>query len=648
MSSAVRPTNIARVTMLMRTNLLMDSLRNNSVDMLKVQNQLTTGLKLARPSDSPGEATTIMHLDDMLERQQQYLKNIDHALNYFATTDTALNTAVELTEEAYNLALGSIGAATDADGRKANAVLITSIIEALVTQANASYDGSYVFAGLNSTEAPFEEFGTGVMFHGNLDEMQTRVSAENLSDFSVTGNDVFGSLSSQVIGIADLDPNITAETLLADLNGATGQGIRRGSITINNDGDSATIDLSNCVTVGDVISKINADGPTGVTAAIDPADEKRLLVSGDASLKILEVGTGNTADDLGIFDDVGAGGTISGQDVDARLSLGTPVTALAGGAGIDTISGLTITNSAMTEVGTINLSSANTLGDILNAINGAGIGVRAEINSQATGINVLNQLSGSRMTISENGGDTAADLGIRSLAGTTSLADLNGGGGVHFQQDADDIAITDGADTSYGINLDGALTVQDVIDKINLVAGATVTATLASVGNGIVLTDTSGGPGDLKVTAGNDTSGYFTAQELGLENPDNPSTGAVLTGADVNPIMPDGLFSHLLALRDALNANDNNAISDAAAALENDRQTLSNIRGAVGSQARALEGRQTHLEDTVIATETLRSDIRDVDFAEAITRYQNLYTALQANLMTGSQLTNTSLLDFLG
>ena len=35
------------------------------------------------------------------------------------------------------------------------------------------------------------------------------------------------------------------------------------------------------------------------------------------------------------------------------------------------------------------------------------------------------------------------------------------------------------------------------------------------------------------------------------------------------------------------------------------------------------------------------------DFAEAITRYQNLYTALQANLMTGSQLTNVSLLDFL-
>ena len=74
MPSAVRPSNVPRVTMLMQTNLLMNNIRTNSVDLLKVQNQLTTGLKLARPSDSPAEASTIMHLDGMLENQQQYLK----------------------------------------------------------------------------------------------------------------------------------------------------------------------------------------------------------------------------------------------------------------------------------------------------------------------------------------------------------------------------------------------------------------------------------------------------------------------------------------------------------------------------------------------------------------------------------------------
>jgi len=169
---------------------------------------------------------------------------------------------------------------------------------------------------------------------------------------------------------------------------------------------------------------------------------------------------------------------------------------------------------------------------------------------------------------------------------------------------------------------------------------------LASTGNGIELTDTSGGVGNLTVIDHPDNkSGYFTATELGLAQSVAINT---LTGTDVNPIKPDGVFSNLIALRDALYSNDDNAITTAAAALENDRALLSNVRGSVGSKMHALEERQLRMEDNILALETLRSDIRDIDFTEAITRYQNLYTALQANLMTGSQLTSMTLLDYLG
>ena len=52
--------------MLMRSSMLMDSIRSNSVDMLKVQNQLTTGLKIGRPSDSPALASSVMNLDSVM------------------------------------------------------------------------------------------------------------------------------------------------------------------------------------------------------------------------------------------------------------------------------------------------------------------------------------------------------------------------------------------------------------------------------------------------------------------------------------------------------------------------------------------------------------------------------------------------------
>ncbi|MBN1846163.1 MAG: flagellar hook-associated protein FlgL [Sedimentisphaerales bacterium] len=646
MSSAVRPTNTARVSLLMRTDLLMNSIRSNTVDLLTVQNQLSSGLRLGRPSDSPAEATTIMHLDSTIERYGQYLNNLDFADGSLSTTDSALDQAVSLVQEAYTLALESVGMGTDDAGRAANAQMVDQIIEQLISIGNTSYRGAYVFAGQNATVSPFVARNGGVLYTGSLSQMLARVADDNQVNFSMDANETFGTLSSQVVGTADLDPDITLNTLLGDLNGAQNLGVRRGSISISDGTDTTVVDLSSCVTVADVIDKINAEAPGGITASIGADGSSLQLTVAAGNITVREIGTGTTARDLGIYEPTGAGLTLNGQDVDARLTLATPVTALAGGAGIDLLNGLQITNSLVAPVGPLDLSACATMEDVLNVLNGAGLCIRAEINAAADGLNVFNLLSGSRMSIGENGGTTAADLGIRSLTGATRLADCNGGQGVAALNDQGVegvIRITARDGTTYDVALGTAVTVQDVIDLINAATGGHVTAALTATGNGIELTDTVSGAGNLIVStiSSND---HFVAEELGLAQSVAADT---LTGEDINPAMPDGLFSHLQALRDAMYANDDDAISRAAALVDADRQQINTIRGMVGSQVGALDSRRTQMEDNVLALETLRSQIRDVDFTEAITRYQNLYTALQANLMTGNQLTNVSLLDFL-
>ncbi|MCH9021699.1 MAG: hypothetical protein IID32_02925 [Planctomycetes bacterium] len=645
MPTAVRPSQYSRVSMLMQSNMILNSIRTNSVDLLKAQDQLTSGLKIARPSDAPSEATTVMQLDSKLERFQDFLRNMNFASNMFASADAALGQAVGLVTDAHSLALEL----ASKSGHQANATVINSILNQLVTVGNTSTRGNYIFAGQSATRPPFSQTDNGIEFIGSLDLMTTRVSLDSEIGFSVDGNGVFGAISSRVLGIADLNPDLITDTLLGDLNGALGRGIRKGSIRIDDGVNPAVvIDLSNAVTVGDVINKINAEAPSGTTVSI-AADGSSLEVqstAGGANLKILEVGTGYTARDLGIFNSVGAGATVFGQDVDARLTSATPVAALAGGAGIDLTSGLLITNSLIGTSNPLDLSAATTMGEILATINQAGLGVRAVINDAETGINIFNQLSGSLLSIGENGGTTAADLGIRSMVGTTPLSDLNGGQGVHVtgQNDlAGEIRITDRNGATYDVDLSPAKTIQDVMDLINTASGGAVTAALTSTGNGIVLTNTVGGAGNLSVTTIS-SNGYFVAQELGLDQSVGSDT---LTGQDVNRIEPTGLFSHLIALRDAMQVGDQAAINRAGAALETDLERLINLHGKVGSQMGALEDRKARTQDNMIAIERLRSDIRDVDFAEAVTRYQNLATALQANLMTASQMTGMSLLDFL-
>lgn len=648
MAGAVRPTNMARVSMLMRSDLLLNSIRTNQTDLLNVQNQLASGLRLSRPSDGPADATTIMHLDSMLERYNQYQSNLEFTDGYFSTADLALGQASDLVREAYTVGLESIGMGTDDAGRQANAQMIDQIIEQLVTVGNTSYRGSYIFAGRNATELPFSSAHGGVMFTGNLQDLCARVADDNQVTFTVNANEAFGVVSSRVEGVGDLNPDITGDTLLSDLRGAEGYGVRLGSIRVSDGTNTAVIDLAGCVTVQDALDKLNAEAPTGMTFSIAADGTSFEVAAPGGDITVTEIGSGHVAHDLGIFESVGAGFSLSGQDVDARLTPATPVTALAGGAGIDLISGLQITNSKVEDATPIDLSGASTLEDILNAINNAGLGVRAEINATGTGLNVFNQLSGSQMTIGENGGTTATDLGLRSLYAETPLSELNLGQGVHTDVGNEAILVTDRAGNSCGVNLDAAETIQDVLDAINTAcagAGVAVSASLVSTGNGIELTDTSGGAGELSVTTHPDNlSGYFTAEELGLAQSVSANS---LTGEDVNPASPAGLFTHLLDLRDALLRNDDAAITAATEALSIDEETIQTVQGQVGAQARGLEDRRTQMEDNILSMETLRSDLRDIDFTEAITRYQNLYAALQGNLITGQQLTNVSLLDFL-
>ena len=99
----------------------------------------------------------------------------------------------------------------------------------------------------------------------------------------------------------------------------------------------------------------------------------------------------------------------------------------AGGSGtvLDQTSGLQITNDNKTY--TIDLSSAKTLQDVLNAINLSPAGMNASINATGNGIDICSRLSGSSFTIGENGGTTATQLGIRTLTTTTPLNQLNFG-----------------------------------------------------------------------------------------------------------------------------------------------------------------------------------------------------------------------------
>jgi flagellin-like hook-associated protein FlgL len=211
--------------------------------------------------------------------------------------------------------------------------------------------------------------------------------------------------------VADLQPAFDRSTSLASLR--QGQGIQPGSIAITDRaGNTATVDLSQAVTVGDVIDAISAASGVNVTATVNSTQSGLTIVDDNAApvrnLTIADVGSTTTARDLGIA--VERPGPIVGPPLNPQLTSTTSLNLLYGGRGIH-MGTIHITNG--TQETDIDLSTAHTIGDVLSAINTSTAGVQATFNTNGTALQVRSINASTVAVVTEaGGGQSAASLGL--------------------------------------------------------------------------------------------------------------------------------------------------------------------------------------------------------------------------------------------
>jgi flagellin-like hook-associated protein FlgL len=628
--------------MLMQTSGSLDQINNTEQQLLDTQNQLSTGHRIQQPGDDPGAAAVVMQLNRTVQQQDTYNANLQKSQSQLSEVDSSLGDLSNLLTQAQSIASQNVGSDVTASERQAAAQLVQTLYTQAISTGNTQFEGSYLFGGDKSNQAPFVSVAGGVQFVGSTTILNNSADDNTMLPFQVNGATVFGALSSRVTGTANLTPQLTASTRISDLKGATGTGLQLGTIQLGNGTTSKLVDLSHADNIQEVANAINAAAVGNITASIS-GNHLVLNTTGTDNITVNEVGGGTTAASLGILQPTGggAGVSVTGASVQPQVTLLTPLSAFNNGAGIDTTHGLTITNGQTSA--NISFAGATTVQDLLNRINSSAVHVQAQINATGTGIDILNPIQGTQMTISENGGTTAADLGVRSFNPSTQLSELNNGKGVSTVASGNDFNITRSDGTSFGVSLAGAVTVQDVINRINTAAGGVgVTASFATTGNGIVLTDTAGGSGTLTVTPQNFST---AAADLGING---PAVGNVITGTDVDPVETKGVFADLAKLRDALNNNDQAGITAAAESLKGDADQVTNVRGINGAHLQEMQRRQDSIASQQVATKAMISQLQDADYASTITKFTQLQTSLQATLMTAAKTMNLSLLNFLG
>ena len=458
------PLQLARVSNLLQSSVATQTIDSTQQSLLTLEQQLSTGKAVNQVSDNPSAAAVIEQLQKTLDYRTQYSTNISAGTDQLNEVDSTLGDVTTLLTQVQSVASANVSNTVSASARASAATVVDSIYNQALSIANKSYEGNYLFGADNAQTAPYKETAAGVQYDGATGTLSNTFEEDTTLSFQVNGQQVFGGQSGSVSTGTDISPTIAATDRITDLNGATGQAVKLGTILIGNGTTTTSVDLSNASSIGDVVNDINAAGIAGVNASLSTYGIN-LNASGGANITVTDSPGGVTAADLGIATATGAGANVAvtGGGVGARVTDFTPLSTLRQGQGLDP-AGFTISNGSQSK--TISLTGLNTVQDLVNEINNSGLGVQAAINGGGTGIDLTNNTQGANLTVSENGGTTATELGFRTFTPTTLLSSLNNGKGVSTPT-GDQFSITSADGTVTNIDLANATTVQDAIDQIN-------------------------------------------------------------------------------------------------------------------------------------------------------------------------------------
>jgi flagellar hook-associated protein 3 FlgL len=143
-----------RVTQSMLANNSLSHISNSYSKLAKLQDQLSTGKRISRPSDDPVVAVKGMFYRSNLSQVEQYQRNISEAYTWLENSEAGIDQSNDVLQRVRELVLqGKNGTNSESD-LQANAAEISQLKEDLVGVANTQVAGSYIFNGTKTDTPP--------------------------------------------------------------------------------------------------------------------------------------------------------------------------------------------------------------------------------------------------------------------------------------------------------------------------------------------------------------------------------------------------------------------------------------------------------------------------------------------------------------
>jgi len=180
-----------RVTFNMIANNVLKNLSSNLTRLEKLQNQLSSGKKIIKPSDDPVSTSRLIELKSTLNANKQYSRNIDFLKTELNVADKALQDISSTLTRVKKLAVRGANETLSEENRNAIAEEVDQLIDHLIQIGNTNVSGRYIFGGYKTSEAPLEKSGNAVLYKGDGNLRSVEVSNNVLINASPTGKSLF-------------------------------------------------------------------------------------------------------------------------------------------------------------------------------------------------------------------------------------------------------------------------------------------------------------------------------------------------------------------------------------------------------------------------------------------------------------------------
>ena len=207
-----------RITNRMMSNNYLSNMRRNLSNLNTINNQLSTGKLINRPSDNPYKTARSMQLTTSINSNSQYKSNINDSSNWLDATDDALKSLTNVIQRVRELMVSSGNAAYGSDESKSINKEIKERVSEITQILNSNFDGRYIFGGSKTASKPLDVNLNGATNNYDMqfvdkDGNYIDIDSSNIDEIYQT-EALSSKMNVEVTRGVNIDYNVTAMEIL--------------------------------------------------------------------------------------------------------------------------------------------------------------------------------------------------------------------------------------------------------------------------------------------------------------------------------------------------------------------------------------------------------------------------------------------------